>query len=49
MNKSELQIELTKNLAIQDYLLERGSNDETINTKIRKIQSDLLEIEKTRN
>ena len=49
MNKQELQIELIKNVAIQEYLLSVGSNDEKINTKIRNIQSELLELERTRN
>lgn len=49
MNKSELELDLIKNKAVQDYLLSHGSNDENINTKIRNIQSELLEIEKNRN
>lgn len=49
MNKSELELELIKNKAVQDYLLGHGNNDEKINSKIRNIQSELLEIEKNRN
>jgi hypothetical protein len=49
MNKSELELELIKKVAIQEYLLEHGSNDEKINSKIRNIKSELLEIEKNRN
>lgn len=49
MSKEELKLDLIKAVAIQQYLLEHGSNDEIINAKIRDIQSDLLEIEKSRN
>lgn len=49
MNKQELQLELIKKTAIQEYLLEHGSNDEVINGEIRVAQRELLEIEKNRN
>lgn len=49
MELENLKIELIKNEAIQNYLLEHGSNDEVINAKIRSIQSELLDIEKNRN
>lgn len=46
---SDQQIELIKLKAIQDYLIEHGSNDEVINGKIREVNNELLEIEKNRN
>jgi hypothetical protein len=49
MNSDTLKIQLLQNIAIQNYLLEHGSNDEVINTKIEEIRKQLLEIEKNRN
>lgn len=36
---AEKHIEISNLIAIQDYLLEHGNNDEKINDKIRKIQN----------
>jgi hypothetical protein len=38
---SNIEIELLKAKAIQEYLLERGANDEKINTRVREIESHL--------
>lgn len=49
MNSDTLKIQLIENIAIQNYLLARGSNDEKINSKIKEIKNQLLELEKARN
>ncbi len=46
---SENQIELIKLKAIQDYLLDHGSNDEVINKAIREVNNKILESQKERN
>lgn len=38
---SNIEIELLKAKAIQEYLLERGANDEKINTKVRELETYL--------
>jgi hypothetical protein len=38
---TDKEIELIKAKAIQDYLLGRGANDETINSKIRELQKEV--------
>lgn len=38
---SNIEIELLKAKAIQEYLLEHGANDEKINTKVRELETYL--------
>ena len=38
---TNIEIELIKAKAIQDYLLDHGHNDEKINTKVRDLQTFL--------
>lgn len=46
---SENQIELIKLQAIQDYLLDHGSNNEVINKAIKEVNNKILQTEKERN
>ena len=40
-NYSNIEIELIKAKAIQDYLLGRGANDEEVNDRVRELESQL--------
>lgn len=42
---NENELELIKAKAIQEYLLDRGANDEKINDKIRKLELKLVKEE----